>query len=104
MKYAVIKIGGAQFKVSPGEEVAVDRCLLKEGEKISFDKVLLVGEDGKVKVGEPTVKGASVSARVVKQFLGKKLDVFRFKAKVGYRRKMGFRPQKTLLKIEEISA
>ena len=102
MKYAVVKIQGSQFKVSEGDQIETSRLPQKEGEKANFEEVLLMAEDGKVKIGKPTLKGSFVSAKVIKQFLGKKLDVFKFKAKTGYRRKMGFRPQRTLLQIEKI--
>jgi len=103
MKYAVVKIQGMQFKVSEGDQLAVNRLPGKEGEKVEFAEVLLVKEDGQVKIGRPVVKGSQVTAKVTKQFLGPKLDIFKFKAKTGYRRKMGFRPQKTLIQVEKIS-
>ncbi|MGI5826494.1 MAG: 50S ribosomal protein L21 [Patescibacteria group bacterium] len=103
MKYAVVKIQGAQYKVSEGDEIEVNKLSEDEGKEVKFDEVLLAGEDSKVKVGTPTLKDAFVSAKIVKQFLGEKLHVFKYKAKVGYRRKIGFRPQKTLLKIEKIT-
>lgn len=103
MKYAVVRIQGAQYKVSEGDEIEVSKLPADEGKEVNFDDVLLVGEDGKVKIGKPSLKEVSVSARIVKQFLGEKLHVYKFKAKVGYRRKIGFRPQKTLLKIEKIT-
>lgn len=104
MKYAVVKIAGTQYKVSEGEEIEVSRLSEKEGESIDLDQVLLVKQDAQLKLGQPTLKGAKVKAKVKKQFLGDKLHVFKFKAKTGYRRKMGFRPQKTRLVIEKITA
>ena len=103
MKYAVVKIQGAQYKVSEGDEIEVNKLSQDEGKEVKFDEVLLAGKDGKVEIGRPIVKEASVSAKIIKQFLGEKLHVFKFKAKTGYRRKMGFRPQKNLLKIEKIN-
>jgi len=103
MKYAVVKIGGAQYRVSEGDEIEVDKLTDKEGDLVNFNQVLLFAEDGKVKIGKPEVKDIQVSARILKHYKGEKIDVFKFKAKTGYRRKMGFRPEKSLLKIEKIS-
>jgi large subunit ribosomal protein L21 len=103
MKYAVVKAQGTQFKVSEGDEIEVNQLDKKEGDEVEFSQVLLLVEDGKVKIGDPSVKGAKVVAKVGKQFQGEKLHIFKFKAKTGYRRKMGFRPQKTLLKVEKIT-
>ncbi len=103
MKYAVVKIQGSQFKVSEGDRLEVNRLSQKEGEKVEFPEVLLAVEDGQVKIGRPVVKESRVTAKVVKQFQGPKLDIFKFKAKTGYRRKMGFRPQKTLVQVEKIT-
>lgn len=102
MKYAVVKIQGSLSKVSEGDQVEVSRLSCKEGETIELEEVLLVADEGKVTVGRPTVKGAKVNARVERLFQGKKMDIFKFKAKTGYRRHIGFRPQRTLLKIEKI--
>lgn len=104
MKYAVIKAGGAQHKVSEGDEIAVNKISQKEGDEVEFREVFLVVEDGKVKLGTPTVKGAKVTAKILKQFLGEKLHIFKFKAKTGYRRKTGFRSHQTLLKVEKITS
>ncbi|HUV71907.1 MAG TPA: 50S ribosomal protein L21 [Clostridia bacterium] len=104
MKYAVIKIGAHQYKVAEGEEIEVNKLPQKEGEKLDFEEVLLAKENSQLKIGKPKVRGAKVSAKILSQFLGKKLHVFKFKAKTGYRRKLGFRPQKTRLKIEKITS
>lgn len=104
MKYAIIKLQGLQYKVQEGSEIAVTRLPVKEGEEQEIKEVLLVVDEGKVVVGKPLVEKAKVVAKIVKHFLGKKLTIMKFKAKVGYRRRMGFRSQLTLLKIEKISA
>lgn len=104
MKYSVVKAGGLQYKVSEGDRIEINKVSSAEGEIIELDKVLLFIDNGKLKIGNPTIKGLLVRGRVEKQFLGEKLSIFKFKAKTGYRRKMGFRPQRTLLKIEEIVA
>jgi large subunit ribosomal protein L21 len=103
MKYAVVKIQGTQLKVNEGERLEVSRLSQKEGEKVEFPEVLLVVENSQVKIGRPVVKEVKVTAKVIKQLLGPKLDIFKFKAKTGYRRKMGFRPQKTLIEVEKIT-
>jgi large subunit ribosomal protein L21 len=103
MKYAVIRIQGTQFKVNEGERLEVNRLVQKEGEKVEFPEVLLTVENSQVKIGRPVVKEAKVAAKVIKQLLGPKLDIFKFKAKTGYRRKIGFRPQKTLIEVEKIT-
>jgi len=101
MKYAVVKIGGLQYKVSENDQIETNKVSVPEGKPLDLEALLLVDE-GKVKLGLPTLKDLKVKAKVEKQFLGDKLDIFKFKAKTGYRRKIGFRPQRTLLKIEKI--
>ncbi len=100
MKYAVIRIKGQQYKVSEGDEILVGKL----ADKKPGTEVLLLVDDGKIKVGKPTVRGAKVKIKIVKQEeKGKKLYVQKFKAKSRYRRKMGFRPLYTRLLIEKIS-
>lgn len=101
MKYAVIRIKGQQYKVSEGDEILVGKL----ADKKLKAEVLLLADNGKVKVGKPTVKGAKVKIKIVKQEeKGEKLYVQKFKAKSRYRRKMGFRPLYTRLLIEKISS
>ena len=104
MKYAVVKIGASQFKVEKGDEIELDHLAGAEGSTVKFDKVLLVVDGGKVKIGSPQVKGVKLTAKIAKQFLGEKIHVFKFKAKTGYQRKTGFRPHKTLIKIESLTS
>jgi large subunit ribosomal protein L21 len=99
-KYAVIKVTGKQYKVSEGEEILVDKITSKKPE-IS---VFLVSDGGRVTVGKPTVTKAEVKVKVVKDVeKGKKLDVYKYKAKSRYRKHIGFRPSYTRLLIEKIS-
>ena len=99
MKYAVIRIKGRQYKVTEGEELLVDKSLEKE----IIPEVLLIVEDGKVKIGAPKVKNAKVKLKVLKdEEKGKKLHIQKYKAKSRYRRKAGFRPVYTRLLIEKI--
>lgn len=100
----MIKIGGSQFKVAEGEEITVAKIASQEGDELAFDQVFLLAQDTKVKIGTPYVKGAKVTAQVKGNFLGEKLHIYKFKAKTGYRRKTGFRPQQTKLKIEKITS
>lgn len=102
MKYAVVKIGGSQYKVKEGEEFDVDKLLLKEGEQIDLGEVLLSVDDGQVKIGQPTVVGLSVKVKILSHFKGEKLRIARFKSKSRYRKVTGFRASLTKIKIESI--
>jgi large subunit ribosomal protein L21 len=98
-KYAVVRIKGRQYKVSEGEEVLVDKISEKEPEI----EILLISDEGKVKVGKPIVKEAKIKVKVLKEIeKGKKIDVLKYKAKSRYRKHIGFRPQYTRLLIEKI--
>ncbi len=103
MDYAVIKIGGKQYRVSPGDIIEVDKLAVEKDSQVIFDQVLLLVSDKDVKIGTPTVSGAAVKALVLEQKKGKKIRVAKFKAKARYRRVMGFRSQLTKIKIEKIS-
>lgn len=102
MKFAVIRIGGQQFKVKEKDQIEVERLAWKEGETVTLKEVLLLIDDEKVKIGKPVLSEASVQLKVHKHFLGEKLHIIKFKAKNGYRRKTGFRPQKSLVSVEKI--
>ncbi|HJY98915.1 MAG TPA: 50S ribosomal protein L21 [Patescibacteria group bacterium] len=102
MKYAVIRIGGQQFKVEEGDEILVGK--LKDLKKID-PEVLLTVDGESVKVGKPTVKGAKVSLKVISELVkGKKMEIYKFKAKSRYKRHTGFRPQYTSLQVGKITA
>ena len=102
--YAIVEIAGQQFKVEKDQQIFVHRLDQKEGDKVSFDNVLLVDNDGKVKVGAPAVKGATVDATVVEHLKGDKVIVFKKKRRKGYRKKNGHRQYLTSLKINNIKA
>lgn len=102
MQYAVIKTGGKQHKVSEGEEILVDKLCVKEGSQIDFPEVLLVRRDNEVAIGDPLVKEGKVTGKVIGIVKGKKIRVSKFKAKVRYRRTIGFRPLYTKVLIEKI--
>ena len=104
MEYAVIRVGGKQYKVSTGNVIEVDRQNIKVNDQVVLDDVLLFASNGNTKIGNPRVSGVKVLAKVLEQKKGKKIRVAKFKAKVRYRRVMGFRPQLTRLQIESIES
>ena len=102
MKYAIVECGGKQFKTVEGSTIEVDRLEIEIGAPISLDNVLLIVEGDAIHVGTPTVKSAKVSAKVVDQFKGPKIDVFHYRPKKRIRTKTGHRQQYTRLMIEKI--
>lgn len=100
--FAVIKTGGKQYQVSEGDIVRVDKLEGNVGDKVSLDQVLMVGEGDKVKIGDPMVKGCSVTGVVTRQFRDRKIIVFKFKRRKKYRNKNGHRQSLTELKITKI--
>lgn len=100
--YAIVEIAGQQMKVEKGRKVYVNRLETAEGEKVVFDKVLLVDNDGDVKVGTPVVEGASVTASVVEHLKGEKVLVFKKKRRKGYQKMNGHRQYLTKIQIEEV--
>lgn len=103
--YAIVEIKGQQFKATAGSYLYVNHLgdEIKEGEAISFDKVLLIDADGDVKVGVPVLEGAKVNAEVIEPMVkGDKVIVFKKKRRKGYRRKNGHRQQYTKVMIKEI--
>lgn len=103
--YAIIKTGGKQYKVAEGDVIRVEKLGVAEGEKVVFDEVLLVSNEGELTVGNPTVSGATVDATVTAEGKGKKIIVFKYKPKNnGYKRKQGHRQPFTAVKIEKINA
>jgi len=100
--FAVVKISGKQYRVSPQDIVDVDRVVGNEGDILNYTDVLLVDNEGKVLVGTPFVKDATVKATILKQFRGEKLHVRRYKSKVRYRKTTGFRASLTRLQIQSI--
>lgn len=102
MAYAIIQINGKQYKVSPNEEITVDRVPYKEGEKITLTDVLLVSNGDTITVGTPSVKNASVVLTVKNHERGEKIRVAKFKSKSRYRRVKGHRQELSVLSIEDI--
>ena len=101
--YAIIATGGKQYKVSEGDIITIEKLGVEAGEKVTFDQVLVVGGDD-LKVGDPTVEGATVEASVVKEGRAKKVIVYKYKRKTGYHKKNGHRQLFTEVKIEKINA
>ncbi|EST13443.1 50S ribosomal protein L21 [Sporolactobacillus laevolacticus] len=101
--YAIIETGGKQLKVEEGKSIVVEKLAAEAGDTVTFDKVLFVGGET-VKVGAPTVDGATVTAKVVEQGRDKKIIVFKFKKRKNYRRKQGHRQPFTKVVIEKINA
>ena len=101
--YAIISTGGKQYRVSEGDVLDVEKLGVEEGSKVTFDQVLAVGGD-ELKVGAPTVSGASVEASVVGEGRGKKVIVYKYKPKKGFHKKNGHRQSYTRVKIEKINA
>lgn len=100
--YAVIEACGKQYKVTKGDVVFFEKLEAEEGKKVTFDKVVLLSNDGKVEVGAPYVKGIKVEGKVVAHGKGKKIIVFKYKAKKNYRRKQGHRQPYTKVEITAI--
>ena len=100
--YAIVEIAGQQFKVSKDLKVYVHRLAVEEGAKVSFDKVLLLDDNGNVTLGAPAVEGASVEAKVLQHLKGDKVIVFKKKRRKGYKKKNGHRQALTQIVIEGI--
>ena len=100
--YAVIEACGKQYKVTKGDVVFFEKLDVEEGKKVTFDKVVLLSDEGKVEVGAPYVKGIKVEGKVVSHGKGKKIIVFKYKAKKNYRRKQGHRQPYTKVEITAI--
>lgn len=101
--YAIVDIAGQQFKVEKDRKIFVHRLKAEEGATINFEKVLLVDNDGSIKIGAPYVDGASVKATVLTHLKGDKVIVFKKKRRKGYSKKNGHRQCLTQIKIEEIA-
>jgi large subunit ribosomal protein L21 len=102
--YAIIEDGGRQFKIEQGQELVIDYREVTSGEAITFDRVLAVRDDSGLKLGQPTLTGATVTAEVVGVTQGPKLTVQKFRRRKTYRRKTGHRQMYTKVKINAIQA
>ena len=101
--YAIVQTGGKQYRVEPGDTIRVESLPEQTGDTVALSDVLLVCEEGEVTLGSPTVPGAKVTAEVLDHGRGKKIVVFKYKAKTRYRRRNGHRQRYTELKVTGIS-
>jgi large subunit ribosomal protein L21 len=101
---AIIETGGKQYKVAEGDTLFIEKLPVEAGDTVTFDKVLAVLDGDKATFGAPVVEGAKVTASVVKNGKGKKVIVFKYKPKKGYRRKQGHRQPYTKVTIGKIEA
>ncbi len=104
MVYAVLKTGGKQYKVQEGDVIFIEKLTAEEGDTVTFSEVLAIGGDDGIKVGAPYIDGANVEATVAKNGKGKKVIIFKYKPKKGYRRKQGHRQPYTKVEIKKINA
>ncbi|MFY8188576.1 MAG: 50S ribosomal protein L21 [Flavobacterium sp.] len=101
--YAIVEIAGQQFKVTKDQKVFVHRLAVEEGEKVTFDKVLLFDNEGTITIGAPAIEGASVEAKVISHLKGDKVIVFKKKRRKGYKKKNGHRQSFSQIVIEGIN-
>jgi large subunit ribosomal protein L21 len=101
--YAIVNIAGQQFKVQKDQQIVVHRLTGEEGKKLEFNDVVMVDNGGKIKVGVPAVKGASVSAKIIGHMRGDKVIVFKKKRRKGYQKQNGHRQDLTRIQIENIT-
>ena len=100
--YAVIQTGGKQYRVAPGEEVKVEKLFGKIGDNITFDKVLLTSDGENISLGRPYLENAKVQGLVTRHDKNRKIIVFKYKRRKGYKKKRGHRQDYTLIKVENI--
>ena len=100
--YAIIEVGGKQYKVAPKQKIEVERLDVPEGGTVELDKVLFIGGDKDTLVGNPVIKGAKVVATSLGEAKGEKVIAFKYKSKVRYRRKKGHRQTYTKILVNEI--
>lgn len=100
--YAVIETGGKQYRVQEGDVLTIEKLNVGAGEKVEFDKVLVLAKEGDLKVGAPYVEGAKVFGEVVENGKGQKVIIYKYKSKKDYRKKQGHRQPYTMVKIESL--
>ena len=100
--YAILETGSKQYRVSAGDTVQIERLEIEAGQPVTFDRVLLVNESGKLSVGSPTVSSASIVADVVEHIRGEKKVAYKMKRRKGFRKTIGHRQELTVIKIKEI--
>ena len=102
--YAVLETGRKQYRVTAGDTLEIERLAIEAGKPVTFDRVLMVNNDGKVTGGAPVVANATVEADVVEHIRGEKKLTFKMKRRKGYHKKIGHRQELTIVKIKEIKA
>lgn len=102
MAFAVIKTGGKQYIVTPGDKIKIEKLDAKEGKEVTFKEVLLLEKNKKLEIGNPLVKGAKVIGKVLSQGKGKKIIIFKYKPKTRYKVKKGHRQPFTEVEIKTI--
>ena len=102
--YAIVEITGQQFKIEKNQKIFVHRISEKEGSKVTFENVLLIDDKGKINLGDPIIKGASVTAKVLSHIKDDKVIVFKKKRRKGFQVKNGHRQHLTQIEIEKITA
>ncbi|MHB1127514.1 MAG: 50S ribosomal protein L21 [Bacillota bacterium] len=102
--YAIIETGGKQYKVAQGDVIRIEKLDVTAGEVVEIERVLAVGTGDELRVGSPIVEGAKVILKVLEQGKGKKIIIFKYKAKKNYRRKQGHRQPFSKVIVEEIKA
>src|SRR2546430_16128562 len=102
--YAVLETGSKQYRVTAGDRLEIERLPIEAGKPVTFDRVLMVNNDGKVTIGAPTVASATVEGDVVEHIRGEKTIAFKMKRRKGYHKTIGHRQELTVVKIKEIKA
>ena len=101
--YAVVKTGGKQYRVSAGTKIKVEQLAADVGSEVTLDQVLMIAEDGNVKLGSPMLSGAAVKAKVVAQGRGEKVQIYKMRRRKHYRKSQGHRQNFTELEITGIA-
>ena len=102
--YAVLETGSKQYRVTAGDTLEIERLAIEAGQPVTFDRVLMVNQDGKVTIGTPTIANATIEAEVVEHIRGEKKIAFKMKRRKGYHKTIGHRQELTVVKIKEIKA
>lgn len=102
MTYGIIETGSKQYRVAAGDTLKIERLAVEAGKPVTFDRVLMVNNEGKVTVGSPTVASASVVADVIEHIRGEKRLTFKMKRRKGYHKSIGHRQELTVVKIKDI--
>ena len=104
MMYAVLETGSKQYRVKSGDTLVVERLNVEAGQAVTFDKILMVNNDGDLKIGAPTLDSASVVADVLEHKRGPKVLSFKKRRRKGYQKTIGHRQEQTVVRIKEINA